>query len=154
MVQFLFPKLFTIFTIAVNGFGAFLVEYPFIVSAALQTIFLVIFFVINKIELSYIVNTAVFILIFWIYLLIYFLFIFYKYTSDLISEKDYNELPYPRSYLDDVLLKDRLIYIGYLTLGFVVNFANMWIYRINYYKSLNAVNIPTQTLLSQNEEDE
>ena len=155
MVQFLIPKLFTIFVLFVNSFGLFIAQFYFPVLSVIQTIFLVVFCVTNKIEISYVLHTTVFIIIFSVYLTNYLCYIFYKYANlSGITEKLYNEIPYPRGYLDDLILKEKLLIIGYLTLAFVTNFANMWIYRINYYKSLNAVNISTQTLLSQNEEDE
>lgn len=146
MVEFLCPKLFTIFTILLNAFeGVVLSSITCYVSTVFFTVNVIIFWVKSDVKLAFILNLIAFVLnaVFLVYF--YLSIIFSKYIY--ISEKEYEEIPYPTSFLDEINFKDKMMLIGLYTLLYVTNFTNMWAYKVNYDKTKTATSIPNQPIL-------
>ena len=152
MVEFLCPKLFTTFTILLNALiatlGIILEKYASFacyISAVFFTVNVIIFCVKSDVKLAFILNLIAFVFTVLFLGISYIKAIFYKYF--VFTEQKYEEIPYPTCFLDDVNFQARMLFIGLLTLLFVTNFTNMWIYKVNYDKKKIAIPIPNQPIL-------
>ena len=148
MVEFLFPKLFTTFNIFLNAFiGGFLGYITCFLSAVFFTVNAIIFWVKSDLNLALILNIIAFVFTVLFLGIDYIALIFTKYV--LIEEKYYEKSAYPPSFFDDLNFQTRMSFISLLTLLFVANFANMWIYKENYSKiQYDDIPIPNQPILS------
>ena len=150
MVEFLCPKLFTAFTLILNAVLSQIMmgklpSIACIISAIFFTVNVIIFCVKSDVKLAFILNIVAF-AISVLSLGYYYLYaIFSKYV--ILAKEKYEEIPYPTSYLDDLNFKARMFSIGLLTIIFVTNFTNMWVYKVNYDKQKTALYIPNQPIL-------
>ena len=133
MAVFLCPKLYTTFIILLNLLeGVVLGSITCFVTAVFFTINIIIFCVKKDVKLALIINLIIFVF--------NVLFLGFTYLTNIFSKylyypKDqYESTPYPPSFLDEINFKIRLFFIACLTLLFVANFTNIWIYKVNYDK--------------------
>ena len=142
MVEYLGPKIFTIFTILTNS----LIGAPFSqiiyynILPALLVVILVIFWVIKNIKFAFFSNLVICALgaIYCIVMLIY------NCLYPAFDKKEYNNMGYPISYLDHVNLQQLLSYIGFYTLLIVVNLGNIAIYLVHYLQEKDEISISGQ----------
>ena len=146
MVEFLCPKLFSVFTILLNAFEAvFLGSVTCYISTVFFIVNVIIFCVKSDVKLAFILNSIAFGLtvLFLGYNYLFAIFSSYVY----VKKEEYEKTPYPTSFFDDLNFKFRMLSIGLYTLLFVTNFTNMWVYKVNYDKKQTAIPIPNQPIL-------
>ena len=152
MVEFLGPKIFTIFVIIINAlvticFSSYFFYYNIL--PILLALILVVFWVSNNVKLAFIANFVVFAI--GDLVLLIFLFIYIFYTDPVNHGKVHWEMGFPTSYVDHVNYQYRMGLIGFYALLIVANFANMLVYKVHYSQVKENTSIPNQPIMATNE---